>query len=65
MIEGWAEKSRRYRQDELIYTVRGQEIRQPLVTTSLSGTRLPRVAVPRFVDHGEIVRWSMLENVPG
>jgi methylmalonyl-CoA mutase len=65
VIDGWAEKSHRYRQDELVYTVRGQEIRQPLVTTSLSGTRVPRVAIPRFVDHGEIVRWSMLENVPG
>ena len=65
VIDGWAEKSHRYRQDALVYTVRGQEIRQPLVTTSLSGTRVPRVAIPRFVDHGEIVRWSMLENVPG
>src|SRR5690606_9901920 len=26
---------------------------------------IPRVALPRFEDHGEILRWQMLENVPG
>jgi methylmalonyl-CoA mutase len=31
----------------------------------LSGTKIRKVALPRFVDHGEILRWLMLENVPG
>ncbi len=33
--------------------------------TSLSGTRIPRVALPRFTDHGELVRWLRAEHVPG
>ena len=35
------------------------------VRTSLSGTRVPRVALPRFADHGELVRWLRSENLPG
>jgi methylmalonyl-CoA mutase len=32
---------------------------------SLSGNRIPRVAVPRFTDHGELVRFARRENLPG
>ena len=32
---------------------------------SLSGTRVPRVALPPFEDHGELVRWLRAENLPG
>jgi methylmalonyl-CoA mutase len=50
---------------EYAYEVRGKTIRQPLKYESLSRLEVSRVAVPRFVDHGEIVRWSLLENFPG
>ena len=33
--------------------------------TSLSGTRIPRVAVPRTEDAGELVRYWRRENLPG
>jgi isobutyryl-CoA mutase len=33
--------------------------------TSLSGTRIPRVALPRMTAHGELVRWLRSEHVPG
>ena len=32
---------------------------------SLSGNRVPRVAVPRYDDHGELVRFWRRENLPG
>lgn len=32
---------------------------------SLSGSRIPRVALPRFTDHGELVRFWQRENLPG
>jgi methylmalonyl-CoA mutase len=35
------------------------------VHTSLAGTRVPRVALPRFTDHGELVRWLRAEHLPG
>jgi len=33
--------------------------------TSLSGTKIPRVALPRYDDHGELVRFFRAENLPG
>ncbi|MEI7547373.1 MAG: methylmalonyl-CoA mutase family protein, partial [Actinomycetota bacterium] len=35
------------------------------VRTSLSGTEVPKLALPRFEDHGELVRWLRSENLPG
>jgi methylmalonyl-CoA mutase len=32
---------------------------------SHSGTSVPRVAVPRFEDHGELLRWLRSEHLPG
>ncbi|MBM3289622.1 MAG: methylmalonyl-CoA mutase, partial [Candidatus Hydrogenedentes bacterium] len=37
----------------------------PLRRESLSGTRVPRVALPRFRNPGDLLRWILLENVPG
>ncbi|MSQ01744.1 MAG: methylmalonyl-CoA mutase [Myxococcales bacterium] len=55
----------RYRQETYTYQVRGKDITQPLVSLSLSGLKVPRIATPRFADDGDIVLWSMLENFPG
>ena len=33
--------------------------------TSLSGTRIPRVALPRVSEGGELVRWLRAEHLPG
>ena len=35
------------------------------VRTSLSGTDVPKLALPGFEDHGELVRWLRAENLPG
>jgi isobutyryl-CoA mutase len=32
---------------------------------SLSGNRIPRVSLPTYVDHGELVRYWRRENLPG
>jgi methylmalonyl-CoA mutase len=37
----------------------------PVFFTSLSGTRLPKISLPRYTDDGDRLRWLMLENVPG
>ncbi len=33
--------------------------------TSLSGTRIPRVALPRVTESGELLRWLRSEHLPG
>ena len=65
LLENFKELREQYGQDELVYTVRNKEIRQPLVYTSLSGTRIPRVSLPRYSDSGDLLGWLMLENLPG
>ncbi|MGL5003933.1 MAG: methylmalonyl-CoA mutase family protein, partial [Casimicrobium sp.] len=36
-----------------------------LTTTSLSGTKIKKVALPKYEDEGEILKWQLKENVPG
>ena len=61
----WENISADYAKDELVYQVRDQEIQHPLYTESLSHTRIPKIALPRFTDPGEIYSWMRRENVPG
>src|SRR5467141_246068 len=65
LIEDWPETKKTYAGDEQVVKVREREIRTRLNTISISGTKVPQVALPGFEDHGEILRWRMRENLPG
>jgi isobutyryl-CoA mutase len=65
LVSGWEETHKAYQQDELVYEVRGREIRVPLFTESLCRKKIPKIALPRFKDPGEIYRWLRRENLPG
>ena len=54
-----------YAGDEYVVKIRDREVRTRLVHTSLSGTKIRKVVLPRYEDDGELLRWLMLENVPG
>ncbi|MFF5279368.1 fused isobutyryl-CoA mutase/GTPase IcmF [Streptomyces sp. NPDC000133] len=64
-LEQWPATVQTYSGDELVVTVRGRELRTRLVRESLSGSRIPRVALPRYADHGELARFLRAENLPG
>jgi len=65
LIEQWPELVKKYEADFFEYTVRDKVIKQPLSTKSLSGTRIPRVILPKYKDWGDILRWQLQENIPG
>ncbi len=65
ILENWDALAARYRQETFTYAVRGRAITVPLFETSLSGTPVPRVAIPRTEDPGERLRFALLENAPG
>ena len=65
ILNSWATKKKNYLTEKYKYTVRGSEIQTENYTVSLSGTRVPKVAVPRFTGAGDIVRWVYRENFPG
>ena len=65
LLEEWPQIRQSYAGDEQITKVRDREIRTTLKTTSLSGTKIPKVALPKFEDDGEMLKWLMRENLPG
>ncbi|MFO1395538.1 MAG: fused isobutyryl-CoA mutase/GTPase IcmF [Burkholderiales bacterium] len=65
LLEMWPQTKAAYAGDEYVVKIRDKEIRTALTTTSLSGTKVPKVVLPAFEDDGEVLRWQLLENVPG
>ncbi len=65
LLAMWPDMQKAYSGDEYVVKIRNKEIRTKLTHKSLSGTLIPRVALPRFEDQGELLKWMMLENVPG
>ena len=65
LLEMWPQTKAAYAGDEYVVKIRDRELRTALTTTSLSGTRIRKVALPRYEDDGEILRWQLAENVPG
>jgi len=65
LLDMWPEMRKAYAGDEYVVRIRDREIRTKLTHQTLSGTAVRRVALPRYEDHGELLRWLMLENVPG
>ena len=65
LIAQWPEKVKSYQQDFYAYKVRDKVIKQPLYSTSLSGSRIPKVVLPKYKDWGDLLKWQAQENVPG
>lgn len=65
LLRSWPETKTQYQQDNFIYKVRDKEIKQPLFYESLSKLRIPKVALPRYQEWGDILKWLLTENLPG
>jgi methylmalonyl-CoA mutase len=65
LLENWPAKQQAYLQDHYEYNVRDKVIRQPMFSTTLSGTRIPKVLLPKYRDWGDILTWEAQENAPG
>jgi methylmalonyl-CoA mutase len=65
LLKQWPDMQQAYAGDEYVVKIRDREIRTRLTYTSLSGTVVRKVSLPQYADHGEILKWLMLENVPG
>ncbi|MGG1658688.1 fused isobutyryl-CoA mutase/GTPase IcmF [Brevibacillus sp. NRS-1366] len=65
ILENWPKLKEAYKQDQFVAKIRDKEIVTKLFSESLSGTRIAKVAVPDYQDWGELLKWSLKENVPG
>ncbi|MCA8916452.1 MAG: methylmalonyl-CoA mutase family protein, partial [Planctomycetes bacterium] len=64
-LQAWPELQKSYTAEENVYEVRGREIHVANYTKTLSGTQLPKVALPKYRDWGDVLVWLLEENVPG
>ena len=65
LLDMWPTVVKAYTGDEYVVRMRDKETRTALAQTSLSGLRIPKVALPRYEDDGELLSWLLRENVPG
>ena len=65
VITGWDEKVNKYKNPIYTFKVRDKEIKIETHTESLSHTQIPKVALPKYQAWGDILRWTLQENVPG
>jgi len=65
LLEWWDALVQSYRDEELVVKVRDKELRTQLWRETLSGNRIPRVALPRYTDRGELLSFLRRENLPG
>lgn len=64
-LEEWNEKVRLYREPLFRFKVRNKELAIETHSESLSHTSIPKVSLPRYEAWGDLLHWSLQENVPG
>lgn len=64
-LQGWHHFKEEMQQDTFSYLVRGKEIKVETKYESLSHLKIPKIALPKFQDWGDLIRWKGQENVPG
>jgi methylmalonyl-CoA mutase len=65
MLDRWAATVEAYSGDEQVVKIPDRELHTQLTRETLSGSRVPRVALPRFTDRGDLLRFLREENLPG
>ncbi|CAD7841357.1 MAG: B12 binding domain / kinase domain / Methylmalonyl-CoA mutase (EC 5.4.99.2) [Olavius algarvensis Gamma 3 endosymbiont] len=65
LLRQWPEIKQSYSGDEYVVHIRDREVRTDLRYETLSRSSIPKVSLPAFEDHGELLKWLLLENLPG
>ncbi len=65
LLDNWEFSRRKYAEDVFKFKVRDRELAIETCTHSLSGTRIPKVSLPKYEAWGDMLRWALQENVPG
>ncbi|MEN8857306.1 MAG: methylmalonyl-CoA mutase family protein [Flavobacteriaceae bacterium] len=65
VILNWKEKVQRYKDPVYTFKVRDKEINIDTHSESLSHSQIPKVALPKYEAWGDLLKWSLQENVPG
>lgn len=64
-LTSWENTKQEMQNDTFQYHVAGKEFTVDLYTKSLSGSKIPKVAVPKFSDWANLLNFYYSENLPG
>ena len=65
LLEQWPTKVKSYKVPEFTFKVRDKTLSVETSSTSLSGTAIHKVCLPKYQNWGDILKWILQENVPG
>ncbi|WP_232662792.1 fused isobutyryl-CoA mutase/GTPase IcmF [Pseudonocardia sp. TRM90224] len=65
LVDSWPRVVEDYSGDELVVRIRDKELRTQLTRETLSGSKVRRVALPRYTEDAELLRFLRRENLPG
>lgn len=65
LLFSWDELVKTYTAEKYQFKVRDKIIEQDLYTETLSHLKIPKVALPKYQDWGDRLKWLLTENVPG
>ena len=64
-IQEFSAEMQRYKDEFYSFKVRDKEIKIATHSVSLSQSQIPKIATPKYRSWGDILRWTLQENVPG
>ncbi len=65
LLDDWSALERKRQNDRNQIGWSSDQVSKPLFYETLSGTQVPKIALPRYSDRGDLLKWLMLENLPG
>ena len=65
IIRNWDKNIESFQDEFFVYKVRNKEIKVENHITTLSDSKIPKIATPKFKDWGDQIEWAMQENFPG
>jgi len=64
-IISWGEVQEKYKNPVFKFKVRDKELTIQTHTESLSHSQIPKISLPKYKAWGDLLKWSLQENVPG
>ncbi len=65
ILQKWEDKKLTYKNPAFEFKVRDKVLKIETHTESLSHLQIPKISMPKYRGWGDILRWSLQENVPG
>ena len=64
-LESWTKTKSNYQNEFVTYKVRNKEVKVSNKYRTLSGSLIPKISLPKLENQAEILKFLMLENLPG